>query len=515
MWGHPDQAEGPRAFAEKREPEWQPPTVEAQGVTLADLLFAPATRTTDGAASCTPAGVDALAGRGAGPGRRPSPRRCAAAGVEPGQAVGVMLPNGAELVAALFGVWRAGGGVRAAQPAAHRAARSPHVAGARPVAGGASVVGGRASSRRADARTFDADVALVQFTSGTTGRPKPVLLTHSGVLTLLDGVIASSRRTRPPTGAPPARRADAEPHPGVAVAVGRHLPGAVRVPGRRAGRGHGRLRPARVRRRSCARFGIRSTVLPPAAMTMLADDERVTDLAPLRYVRSITAPLSPLPGAPLPRPLRHRRAQQLRPDRDRRRDRRLERGRLAGARRRQARRGRPARTPASRCASTTRATTAQASCRCARRRCSRATPTGPTSPTGSRPTAGSAPATSAASTTRASCGSRAGCRDMINRGGLEGLPGRGRGGAAPRRPTSPTSRSSACPTTAWARCRGRSSSPRRGVAPTSDGLSDYCRAAPGAVQGAGAVRAGRRAAPQRGGQGAEGASSGRLKGSHA
>ena len=28
MWGHPDQAEGPRAFAEKREPEWQPPQHE-------------------------------------------------------------------------------------------------------------------------------------------------------------------------------------------------------------------------------------------------------------------------------------------------------------------------------------------------------------------------------------------------------------------------------------------------------------------------------------------------------
>jgi len=25
MWGHPDQTEGPRAFAEKREPVWQPP----------------------------------------------------------------------------------------------------------------------------------------------------------------------------------------------------------------------------------------------------------------------------------------------------------------------------------------------------------------------------------------------------------------------------------------------------------------------------------------------------------
>jgi acyl-coenzyme A synthetase/AMP-(fatty) acid ligase len=42
------------------------------------------------------------------------------------------------------------------------------------------------------------------------------------------------------------------------------------------------------------RFAIRSTVLPPAAMVMLADDEGITDLAPLRYVRSITAPLFPL-----------------------------------------------------------------------------------------------------------------------------------------------------------------------------------------------------------------------------
>ena len=42
------------------------------------------------------------------------------------------------------------------------------------------------------------------------------------------------------------------------------------------------------------RFEIRSTVLPPGAMAMLSDDDTVTDLAPLRYVRSITAPLSPL-----------------------------------------------------------------------------------------------------------------------------------------------------------------------------------------------------------------------------
>jgi long-chain acyl-CoA synthetase len=42
-----------------------------------------------------------------------------------------------------------------------------------------------------------------------------------------------------------------------------------------------------------ARFGIRSTVLPPAAMAALTDSE-VDDLTPLKYVRSITAPLSPL-----------------------------------------------------------------------------------------------------------------------------------------------------------------------------------------------------------------------------
>jgi acyl-coenzyme A synthetase/AMP-(fatty) acid ligase len=42
------------------------------------------------------------------------------------------------------------------------------------------------------------------------------------------------------------------------------------------------------------RFAIRSTVLPPAAMVMLCDDPDVKDLTPLRFVRSITAPLSPL-----------------------------------------------------------------------------------------------------------------------------------------------------------------------------------------------------------------------------
>src|SRR5207245_192370 len=41
-------------------------------------------------------------------------------------------------------------------------------------------------------------------------------------------------------------------------------------------------------------FQIRSTVLPPAAISMLNDDPEIAELSPLKYVRSITAPLSPL-----------------------------------------------------------------------------------------------------------------------------------------------------------------------------------------------------------------------------
>lgn len=45
--------------------------------------------------------------------------------------------------------------------------------------------------------------------------------------------------------------------------------------------------------RLVARHEIRSTVLSPAAMAMLGDDIALTDLRPLRHVRSITAALSP------------------------------------------------------------------------------------------------------------------------------------------------------------------------------------------------------------------------------
>jgi acyl-CoA synthetase (AMP-forming)/AMP-acid ligase II len=235
------------------------------------------------------------------------------AGAGPGAAVVVMLPNGVDLVATLFGVWRAGGvyvplNPRLTGPELANVLRSVNPAvlvttsELRPVvvdlptvlldAGVDPVVEPRAGAAPdTPPATFDPDVALVQFTSGTTGRPKPVLLRHDGVLELLDGVIGTVR----------GRSAGKDPAPSP-------MPNLVPVSLSLWAGIYQVLFAFRVgapvvlmatfetaRFASLVReFGIRSTVLPPAAMTMLCDDLDVTDLSPLRYVRSISAPLSPL-----------------------------------------------------------------------------------------------------------------------------------------------------------------------------------------------------------------------------
>lgn len=187
--------------------------------------------------------------------------------IEPGQPVEVKLPNGVELVATLFGVWMAGGVYVPINP------RLTDTEIAR--------IRGNLHGRH------EPDIALIQFTSGTTGTPKPVLLRHSGVITLLDGVI-SSLRTAPSTKAPMPNLIPVS----LSLWAGIYqVLFAFRV-------GAPIVIMEQFETTSFAdlvqRFGIRSTVLPPAAMTMLCDDETVTDLAPLKYVRSITAPLSPL-----------------------------------------------------------------------------------------------------------------------------------------------------------------------------------------------------------------------------
>jgi long-chain acyl-CoA synthetase len=234
-------------------------------------------------------------------------------GLRAGQAVGVMLPNGPDIVAALFGIWFAGGVyvplnprlsadelahvIAADRPAAivttpDDAARITDVPVVRSLGRGEWEAAGPLD---ADAPTSAEGVAAISFTSGTTGRPKPVPLVHDNVLGLIDGVLGTLRggsKDAPKTGAP-----KTGPMPNLIPTSLSLWAGIYNVIfAFRAGAAV--IVMDRFDTRAFAgfveRFQLRSTVLPPAAMTMLADDESITSLAPLKYVRSITAPLSPL-----------------------------------------------------------------------------------------------------------------------------------------------------------------------------------------------------------------------------
>jgi acyl-CoA synthetase (AMP-forming)/AMP-acid ligase II len=215
-------------------------------------------------------------------------------GIEPGMRVAVMLGNDAGTIATLFGVWAA----RAVYvPVNPRLADREIEQLVTAVAPAALISGPDDDARLAvveppaleDAMKDDTDVALIQTTSGTTGRPRPVPLHHSTVLTLLDGVIGTVRGRADDLG-------DRRPMPNLIpvslslwagiynVCFAFRVGAPVVLMDRFDPRELARL---------VAEFGIRSVVLPPAAMAMCCDDDTISSLAPLRYVRSITAPLSP------------------------------------------------------------------------------------------------------------------------------------------------------------------------------------------------------------------------------
>ena len=190
-----------------------------------------------------------------------------------------------ELVATLFGVWKAGGVYVPVNPRLTATEADALVAAVKP----AALVGDDGWTPDCEPAHHDDDAALIQFTSGTTGRPKPVLLRHSGVLTLLDSVIGSLRTT--PRGDGRAPMPNLVPVSLSLWAGIYQVLFAFRVGAPVVIMDGFATRPFAD---AVRRFAIRSTVLPPAAMTMLSDDTSIDDLAPLRYVRSITAPLSPL-----------------------------------------------------------------------------------------------------------------------------------------------------------------------------------------------------------------------------
>jgi long-chain acyl-CoA synthetase len=209
-----------------------------------------------------------------------------AEGMAPGQAVVVQLPNGPEFVLAMFGIWLAGGVFVPANVRQPEAELDHVLSATAPFA-----LIDAAGIRPADPNPspYGRDIAFVTWTSGTTGQPRPILHTHGGYLELLDRVLGPLRG-RPGDAMRP-------PSPNL-IPVSLALNAGIYnvLFGLRAGA------PLVLMDRFATaefaalvhRFSIRSTVLPPAAMVMLCDDPGVRDLAPLRYVRSITAPLSPL-----------------------------------------------------------------------------------------------------------------------------------------------------------------------------------------------------------------------------
>jgi acyl-CoA synthetase (AMP-forming)/AMP-acid ligase II len=250
-----------------------------------------------------------------------------AAGVRPGLPVGNLVAPGPSAVVAMFAVW-AVGGVYAPINRRYTADEVRSFCQETPFA---LVMGERAdladhelavgaveydyqgctASVVALADTsvpsFDPGIALILRTSGTTGRPKAVLLRHSSTIVSLDASIEKLRRRKP---ADPGR---SQPAASPAPQAG--------DPGQQAARPRINVIPVSLAlwagiynllfsfragfgvvlldrftttgfARAVREYRITSTVLAPAMITMLVDDEEIDDLAPIRLVRSITAPLT-------------------------------------------------------------------------------------------------------------------------------------------------------------------------------------------------------------------------------
>ena len=154
MWGHPDQDEGPRAFAEKRDPPTgQPLCREPRGAAVRPPVRRRRAR------CCTPSTGAVTAGEARADARAPAPpsscERRRASGPARSRSSS---PTSPELVATMFGVWLAGGvfvPVNPRQPDAEvrRGARRSRAGGDRRRADGVRPLDGAQAVRRRTSRS--------------------------------------------------------------------------------------------------------------------------------------------------------------------------------------------------------------------------------------------------------------------------------------------------------------------------------------------------------------------------
>ena len=202
------------------------------------------------------------------------------------------MPDGPTSSRRCSAIWLAGARVRAGQPAR---CRRPTVGGDRGdvVRPRRRADDGRVGTTRRRRHPLPDGVAFVQWTSGTTGRAEADPAHALGLLRAArPRARAAARRSRDDL-----RRSTPAPSPNL-IPVSLSLNAGIYnvLFGLRAGApivvmdgfDHRRVRGARAPLRRSARRCCRRP-----RSTMLTDDPDVDDLAPLRYVRSITAPLSP------------------------------------------------------------------------------------------------------------------------------------------------------------------------------------------------------------------------------
>jgi acyl-CoA synthetase (AMP-forming)/AMP-acid ligase II len=232
------------------------------------------------------------------------------AGLQPGQPVAALVTSGAEALAVMFGTWIVGspflplnarlsdGEIRSLvvqiPPAVVVHTNDRDTLANLPY--GSLLPDGELAWRIGEPAAavdtdFPDDAALVLRTSGTTGQPKAVIHTHATMLAALDTVIGSIRDGRGDDSRPrPERLVNLIPVSLALTAGIYNTLFAFRV-------GVAVVLIEQFSTHDVAEaihtFAIRSTVLAPAMMSMLAADETITDLSPLRTVRSITAPLIP------------------------------------------------------------------------------------------------------------------------------------------------------------------------------------------------------------------------------